>query len=367
MTKKLLAIAVAAGLAVPAAAMADATVYGKVHMSLDYVDTTRADSATDDTDDSNLNVTSNSSRLGLKGSEDLGGGLSAIWQYEVTVEVSDTKETFGGARNSYLGLKGGFGTLLVGRHDTPMKTVSRKYDLFGDQVGDSRNILSDSASIDGAGFDLRTQNTIAYVTPNLGAFSLAAAYVTDHESGGASGSVDNGDDDNNNDAMSINARFDGGMFDAMVGYEVHNIDDTGLSAAYTDSESAIRLAAGVDLDAFRVVALYQMVTDEGAIDGNDRTSYGLGGAFKMGGGNTVKAQYYVADESDEFDDNGASMIAVGFDHKFSKQTTGYVAYASTDNDDNASYVSWDGGHGGKTPVEAGETASVFSVGMIHKF
>ena len=369
MNKKLLALAVAGALVAPAAAMADATVYGKVHIALDLlggdVDETTGTPGVS-YDYGGLQVVSNSSRLGFKGSDDLGGGLTAVWQYEMTIEPTETSSTIGSGRNSFIGLKGGFGTVIAGRHDTPVKNISRKYELFPEYVGDSREIL-DGAGVDGAGFDLRTPNTVAYVLPKMGAISGTLAYVADHDINGTSGSKK---DDANFDAYSLAFGFDGGAFSVDVGYEVHNINQDMIAGATTDSESAYRIGAGVKLDAFKIVALYQMTMDEGFSDGNDRTSYGLGASFDMGGGNTIKAQYYVADASDEVAvDNGASMYALGFDHKFSKATTAYVAYAATDSDDGAGYTPWGsaGGRGDTVPCEDGGSCSALSVGMITTF
>lgn len=374
MNKKLLAIAVAAAMAAPAAAMAEATVYGKVHVAIDYMggdvleNFNKNTTNNDDADYSQFQVVSNSSRLGFKGSDDLGGGLTALWQYEVTVNVTEGSSTFGGGRNSYAGLKGGFGTVLVGRLDTPVKNVSRKYELFPEYVGDSRTILS-GAGMGGATFDLRTPNTIAYVLPKMGALSGTIAYVTDHAVNDTDG--DNADD-GNFDAYSLAFGFDGGAFTVDVGYEVHNINQDVIATATTDSEAAYRIGAGFNAGAAKVVALYQMVTDEGFLDGNDRMAWGLGASYDMGGGNAIKAQYYMADASDNaLTDDGASMYALGFDHKFSKATTAYVAYAATSNDDatTAKFDPWGkaGGRGNEVACEAGGDCNAFSVGVIHNF
>src|SRR3989304_7230368 len=118
MKKKLIAIAVAAALA-PAAAMADATVYGRVHASLDSVSGIAANK-------NNLALNSNSSRFGVKGSTDLDGGLKAMFQLESGVNsaggtVPDgnggnaTVQAFSKARDMYIGLSGGLGSVTARR------------------------------------------------------------------------------------------------------------------------------------------------------------------------------------------------------------------------------------------------------------
>jgi predicted porin len=199
MNKKLLAIAVAAGLAAPAAALADVTIYGKFNMGLGYAYNDGDDATVVDpdfgtlttTEDKGMQVMSNSSRIGFKGSEDLGGGLSVIWQTETLVDPNnDTSGRFSG-RNTFLGLSTGFGKVFVGRYDTPSKTNARKVDFFGDQFGDSRSIIRGDAygvggSLSGAGepdLDQRRTNTINYQSPKFaGGLGVNLQYVPDEDS-----------------------------------------------------------------------------------------------------------------------------------------------------------------------------------------
>jgi predicted porin len=254
MNKRLITLAVAAALTAPAAAMAEATLYGKLNVSIDYQDVTNAiaptfqnlptrrvvDAAVDNGDgtvtvtgtyatgepdegpwslvtteavliengfvdengdpdlaalngvriiqlDENgvpiraengqdfegwgingrssqgyLQGESRANRIGVKGSEDLGNGLKAIYQVEFGVQLADTNANVtSGAdnvtmRNSFVGLAGGFGTFLVGRHDTPFKISTGKLDLFADTMADYNGTV---------GFqDLRTDNTVAYIS-----------------------------------------------------------------------------------------------------------------------------------------------------------------------------------------------------------
>ena len=132
MKKNLIALAVAAAVAAPAAVMADATVYGKINMSID---------SQDDGSESGLFHSSNDSRMGFKGSEDLGNGLSTIYQVEVDLDGSGPGADLAwqnGLRNTYIGVASNWGTVLTGKHDTPYKIVGRKLDLFGDTRGDAR-------------------------------------------------------------------------------------------------------------------------------------------------------------------------------------------------------------------------------------
>ena len=95
---------------------------------------------------SELELVSNDSRLGIKGKIDLREGLEAIYQAEYKIDPVDGKadefknKTFK-QRNSFLGLRGNFGTLFLGTHDTALKKSQAKIDLFNDLAADIENIL----------------------------------------------------------------------------------------------------------------------------------------------------------------------------------------------------------------------------------
>jgi predicted porin len=78
-------------------------------------------------------------------------------------------------RNTYVGLNGGFGTVLFGTHDTPYKTATGQFDAFVDTMGDYNAIIG---NVNGdANFELRPKDVVAYVTPSLGGVQLSVAWV----------------------------------------------------------------------------------------------------------------------------------------------------------------------------------------------
>ena len=372
MNKTLIAMAVAGVMAAPMAAQADATIYGKIHVSIDSGDTgLNNDSGANNTD--GLFWQSNSSRIGFKGSEDLGGGLSAIWQFESNASFGSGSTSWGG-RNSYVGLKGGWGEVRGGKHDTPFKGVGRKFDLFGDQVGDSRNLIqyvggsrncTQAPLICGAddGFDERPDNVVAYLTPTFGGgHQIFAAYVLD-------------DATEDSTAMSASWTWKSGDWLAALGYESHDQAATGPGTS--SSSTGIRAGLQWSPGAWKLNAFYQTLSDAEGVSGLDGEVMGLGAGYTMGK-NVLKAQYFVT--SNDFvgftTDVDASLIAVGWDYNFSKRTTGYIAYATTSNDANVYYCADAGGHGAEVCSQANQIAaaqtetgdpSVISFGMVHKF
>lgn len=347
MNKKLIAIAIAGAMSAPFAANAgEATIYGAMDVSIDTFD----NDDTTSSDDSSTAVSSNSSRIGFKGAEDLGGGMKAVWQVETGVNLGNGGSQWAG-RNSFAGLAGGFGTFILGKHDTPYKTVGRKAELFGNGIGDSRALIN-------GGHDLRTNNTMAYVSPNMGGLQAVLAYVTDAD--------DTTNEDGELDAYSVSVSYSAGP--VYVGLANQEISTTDLGAS--DDMSATRLAGTYKMGAAKVAALWQSEEAFGGADNMDRDVWGLGGAYTMGN-NTIKAQFYSADEWDAVNDSDADMWAIGLDHAMSKQTKLYAAYTDMDNSDAANYhiggAGTGHGDGGPSGILPGADPSAFSVGMQHKF
>ena len=357
MKKSLIALAVAGVVSAPAfAATANVDVYGKMHVSVSSID---ADTANVPTDTS---ISSNASRIGFKGAEDLGGGLAAIWQYETTINLDGNNAGNGGTgsmRNSFIGVKGGFGTVFAGIHDTPMKLLGRMLDNFGDTLADSRGILG-ATSLNGTNiFDPRTNNTITYVSPDFSGLSVSGAYMTDMNE--ASNVVDN----NDNDAYSVNAVYKNGPILLGAAYEKQNVTAT------TDRDMW-RLAAGYTFGNAKLGALYQSSESTNAAT-EERDGWGVFGSYAMGA-ITLKANYLKAGESNlAAGDDGANQWTAGVDYALSKRTTVYALYARVSNDSNAVYGlgtgvgSTDRVSGGGTAISGGADPSLFGIGMTHTF
>lgn len=136
---------------------ADTTVYGKVRLWL----------AMDDGAAGNKFIGNNSSRVGWKGSEDLGNGMSAVYQIETA--VSDTQKAAMGQRLIYGGIKGDFGQVAIGSQWTPSYALVRgKSDPFASvgAGGYAGNFFSGT----------RTDNAISYIN-KFGDVKVAAAIV----------------------------------------------------------------------------------------------------------------------------------------------------------------------------------------------
>ena len=144
MMKKILAAAIVSAFAAPAfAATSNVDIYGVASFSVDFVD-----GGTDDTTVADIpgftnsksgerrtRVSSNNSLIGFKGSEDLGGGLSAVWQIESSIAMDAGALNSAGTRNTFAGLSSKtLGTLTFGVIDSPLKTSTGKLDVFGNTL-----------------------------------------------------------------------------------------------------------------------------------------------------------------------------------------------------------------------------------------
>jgi predicted porin len=133
MQKKLLGMAVAAALAMPAVALAQSAVqvYGTVHLSLNQAKYTKSTDGTLD-DATKFGVTSHASNWGLRSTETVGGGMTAWFQAEFNLKMARDNGTFDGnatARNSGLGLRGDFGNVYFGTWETPWAQTFRLWDV----------------------------------------------------------------------------------------------------------------------------------------------------------------------------------------------------------------------------------------------
>jgi predicted porin len=295
----------------------------------------------------NWQVNSHASRLGFKGEEDLGNGLSATFkvEYEVnpdsdnenTVDVPGFGEVSDGGtagikrRNQYVGLKGGFGEVRVGRHDTPLKMAQGKFDQFNDTDADIKGKLRISQG------ENRVDNAIAYLGKS-GDLKFGIALVPGEGDGVTGG-------DGPADTISAAVMYSAGP--AFVSLAIDQYDDTGAAAG--DTDGLTRLVGTYKMGKMQFGLLFEQESQKGGGATSEKDVMGL--SFGMGmGKNKAKFQYMTGDV-----DQGpeTTQMTVGYDIGLSKRTTAYVLY--TDGDIESA--------GGATTNELSE----FSLGMIHKF
>ena len=354
MQKKLIALAVAGVFAAPAfAATSNVDIYGQMDMSVNYVN---SDTGANDTDI--VTGKSNASRIGFKGSEDLGGGLSAIWQLETGfMQGNDNNGTGydGGFRQTFLGLSSkSMGTVVMGRLDTPHKVSTGKLDPFADNIGDYNAIIGSKTGVYGSaatGFDFRADQAIAYISPNFSGFTLSAAYIG-VKAVEAPGAKDV-------EGWSAAGVYDNGPLFASLAYEVHQ-GGAGASIATTKA-SSLKLGLGYTFGNTKLGGIYEKANETGNTT-DDHNAWWLGGSHAMGN-IVLKASYGKrGDSKAAATKDGGSMWAVGGDYNLSKRTKAYITYAKASDDAAGDVVLF-----GQTATGAGNDPSTLSIGVRHTF
>ncbi|HYS75223.1 MAG TPA: porin, partial [Burkholderiales bacterium] len=181
MNKKLMAVAVAGAFGVPAAAVAQVEIYGRANVFVDSYSATGSTSGTADFK-SRTRVNDQGSRLGVRGREDLGRGLRAVYQIEAGVNIDTGSQTtstgsqtalsgpsnsstgFLASRDSFVGVEGGWGRALLGRQSLYygngiIEQVTSNYVNVGLPLF-SGNLIVPSPTA-------RTSNVLSYTTPTF--------------------------------------------------------------------------------------------------------------------------------------------------------------------------------------------------------
>lgn len=308
MSKKLIAVAVATGLALPMVSAHSVEVagkkleiYGKAHLAVQS-----NDDALDTTND-NVQVNSIDSRLGFKGAIPLDDGLTATYKYELGVAVADKpagNDSGITRRNQYLGLKGGFGEVRLGRHDSPLKMAQGKFDQFGDTVGD----LKFAGDEDG---ENRNDSSITY----LGKFDKLAVNVQLVPGEGDNVSAGQGISDKTSIAVSYK---DGPLYVAVAN---DSYDSTGGAA----EDSLTRIVATYKMGDMQFGLLSQSGVEAPDTAAAKEDWLGLSFSMKMGSKNKLKFQHITVEDS------AATALetthtSFGFDHKLGKKGTVYAMY-----------------------------------------
>ena len=341
MKKSILALAVASALAAPLAVQADTILYGSARVSVDYVDIDTPGVGT------SWDVFNNASRLGVQGSEDLGGGLSAIYQYEFGVDVTEGKrENFESNRPKFVGLKGNFGTVTLGTQETPYYHVAGITDIFNSDrtfAGDAwlGGAFSDTGR--GPGALTRVDNSILYVTPDFSGFSGEVMVLMDGRINKDQGASDN------IDIWNVALKYSNGPFFAGASYIAFE-GDSRVAADPADPTTTFSL----DLDQWNVGLGYAsgpfsigFIYEQGTfntyglltearvngvrVGGDDATNYYVTGSYTFGN-NVIGAAYGQLDPGTRGFDKIDNYI-FSYQYNLSKRTRLWAEYIGRGSDD----------------------------------
>ncbi len=353
MKKPLLASALAAASQL-AAAQSNVTIYGMIDMAVVRESGGVAGAATKVT-----SGTTGGSRLGFKGTEDLGNGLKALFLLENGFQGDTGAAGQGGllfGRQVYVGLQGGFGTVLAGRQYTPHYLVQVFADPFGSGwVGDSKNLLGTT----GNAFS-RMDNTVKYISPALRGVTVELAAAPGEVAG----------DSASGRQLGAALAWAHGPLQVRLGYHNRNNDTASLHG--TENARNTVLAAVYDFGRFKLHALVDWNRGlnssvlrntanpfgRPALASTDSRDAMLGLTVPFGP-HALLASYIRKDDRSGFDQD-ASQVAIGYRYTLSKRTDLNVAIAAIDNRNGASYTVG-------SAIESGSGDRSAMVGIRHAF
>ena len=395
MKRQLLAIAAGAALAGTAhAAGSNVQLYGIIDLGVThYTGINNGSGATTSYTGLSSGVQSGS-RIGLKGQEDLGGGLSTLFDVETgfcaaginqdqltssnSIGPSNGYCTGGGfmQRQSWVGLQGDFGTLQAGRMYTLISDAEGATDPFSYGTTGTMTNLSLAGIQRGFAF-LRANQQVQYTTPQLSGFTGAVAYSFTPLGGGAV-SIGSGNGANVPRSWSLKGQYAAGPVTAGVTYlQINNVTwATGASGTNDGKVQVAQVYGSYNFGVAKVDALYERANGDYAYGTTGGKSAGhnsywmLGATVPVGAGSVmVSYQDTKADQNSVMQPatvyGSSHQVAVGYSYSLSKSTNLYASYAHLSNDAHMGLAV-----GSATDVfggVAGQASSGAALGLRHTF
>lgn len=288
------------------------------------------------------------SRLGFRGTEDLGGGLKANFQLESTVvpstgslgSTTTTGQVFD--REAWVGMSGNFGEIRVGRQDV---TYAQDVDS-----GVSQGANLGLRPVNGTAVELGSDQNqvIKYISPKVGPLTLQVGY--------ASGNGSSATAEQQADQLGAHAKVELGKLSLHAAYQKN---DGATTAAQRDFTV---YGAAYDLGFASVGASYA----EGDVSTTgDVTSKSTVASIRvpLSSSLALHGVYGQAEDGTQASNGKGTGYIVGVTKALSKRTTVYAAYTSVDNEANSSMSM----RGVTAPTTAGLDVSATTVGISHTF
>jgi predicted porin len=303
------------------------------------------------------------SRIGFKGTEDLGNGVSAFFTLETGVKIDTGEVDAAGTifnRQAFVGIKTRAGEVALGRQYTPWHTTLVAIDPFGTgYAGTSKNLFPDNGS------NVRTSNTITYKSPKVNGFDGELAYAVGEQTVSSAGRQFGGAVGYANGPLLLRVAYNSKNTDVVGTATATAISrslgrNTLITAAYQLPVATLRFAYGID-KGFNAATLgnsnnpYGGVRPTPSTDGRDVL---LGLSAPIGPGNLMFSVMHKDDRTSFNQD--ASSWGIGYLYSLSKRTGLYAAYAHINNLRGAGYTV-------ANNTESGTGDSAYNLGIRHVF
>ncbi|CNS72822.1 major outer membrane protein porin P.IB [Neisseria gonorrhoeae] len=318
MKKSLIALTLAA---LPVAATADVTLYGAIKAGVQTYRSVEHREGKVIGVGTGSEISDFGSKIGFKGQEDLGNGLKAIWQLEQGASVAGTNSGWGN-KQSFIGLKGGFGTIRAGSLNSPLKNTKNNVNAW-----ESGKFTGNVLEISGMAQREHRYLSVRYDSPEFAGFSGSVQYAPKDNSGSNGESYHVGLNYRNNGFFAQYA----GLFQRygegtkMEGY-------ANIPSLFVEKLQVHRLVGGYDNNALyaSVAAQQQDAKLYGAMSGNShnsQTEVAATVAYRFGNV-TPRVSYahgFKGTVDDANHDNTYDQVVVGAEYDFSKRTSALVS------------------------------------------
>lgn len=266
------------------------------------------------------------SRLGFKGTEDLGGGLNAHFVLEAGYDLSTGEHGEGNLlfnRQALVGLGGGFGKLTMGRQYNSYDNVTGAVDPFANGLHGSM------VNLFGPGYVARADNSLRYETPSLGGLTAAVLY--------GFGEIQGNNSKGRNAGVEI-AYQGQGLYVGLAYQQTKSKEDP---IATNDN---LVLGGVVDLGVAKLhAAAGQTKIKVAGVHTNAKNTEFMLGTTLPFGAHAIMASFIMAKGSGDFK---GQQFGLGYTYDFSKRTSLYVSAANVSNKGGAEFVTLGGGQRG---------------------
>lgn len=249
------------------------------------------------------------SRWGVKGSEDLGGGLKANFNLEQGFSLDsgaadDSKQAF--SRYAWVGFSGGFGEVKLGKTGTAYDDVSGASDAVFDSALSPMNHVFGSTN-----YNWNPANTIIYTSPTMGGFAGEFSYSLGENKTVALGA---------SSIAAVNLTYGAGPLAAQFGYQKEDANTSSNDTTFT------RLGASYDFGVAKLMANYGKVSNVGNVSGADTTDYQIGVDFPVSAALTVSGSYAKSDDNATAGNQSRKGYGIAANYVLSKRTSIYGGY-----------------------------------------
>lgn len=319
MKKSLIALTLAA---LPVAATADVTLYGAIKAGVQTYRSVEHQEGKVVGVGTGSEISDFGSKIGFKGQEDLGNGLKAVWQLEQGASVAGTNSGWGN-KQSFIGLKGGFGTIRAGSLNSPLKNTGSKVNAW-----ESGKFTGNVLEIRGMAEREHRYLSVRYDSPEFAGFSGSVQYAPKDNSGSNGESYHVGLNYRNNGFFAQYA----GLFQRYGEGTKMEGCACNIPSLFVEKLQVHRLVGGYDNNALyaSVAAQQQDAKLYEAMSGNShnsQTEVAATVAYRFGNV-TPRVSYahgFKGTVDDANHDNTYDQVVVGAEYDFSKRTSALVS------------------------------------------